>query len=276
MTNTITLNQGVDIPQLGFGVFRVDPATTQATVEQALAAGYRHIDTATGYDNERQVGTALRASGIPRDEIFVTTKLRNDHHARSDTAGAFQRSLDMLGLDHLDLYLIHWPMPAVGRYVEAWKVMEDVRRQGGTRAIGVSNFMIEHLEVLARESETVPAVNQVECHPVFQQRELKAYHAEHGIATEAWAPLGQGRFPLDSLPPVNAAAAAHSKTAVQVILRWHMQDGTIAIPKTTNPARMAENLDIFDFELTDAEMSAINALDTGKRLSASPLDVNES
>ncbi|MDR1432448.1 MAG: aldo/keto reductase [Propionibacteriaceae bacterium] len=274
ITPTLTLNQGTSIPQLGFGVFRVDPATTQVAVEQALEIGYRHIDTATGYDNESGVGAAVRASGLKRGEIFVTTKLRNDHHMAADFDQAFQRSIDALGIGYIDLYLIHWPMPKNGQYVSAWEHFENYRQGGLAKAIGVSNFNIEHLETLAERTGTVPAVNQVELHPVFQQRRLRAYHDAHGIRTEAWAPLGQGRFPLDSLEPVNAAAAAHGKTPVQVILRWHMQEGTIAIPKSVRPARMAENLDIFDFELSDAEFEAIRAIDTGARLSADPNDVN--
>jgi 2,5-diketo-D-gluconate reductase A len=267
---SISLNQGAAIPQLGFGVFRVDPLTTQQTVEQALQAGYRHIDTATGYDNESQVGAAIRASGIPRGDIWVTTKLRNDHHRAGDFEGAFQRSLAALDIGPLDLYLIHWPIPDAGQFVSAWKEMEKFQQQGLVRTIGVSNFNIEHLEELIAATDVVPAVNQVELHPLTQQKKLREYHAQHGIVAEAWAPLGQGRYNLDSMPAVNEAAAAHGKSQAQVILRWHIQEGTVALPKTVTPARMAENLDIFDFTLSDAEMAAIRALDTGHRLAADP------
>jgi 2,5-diketo-D-gluconate reductase A len=270
----VRLNQGVDIPQLGFGVFMVDPTTTQKTVEQAIQAGYRHIDTATGYDNEQQVGAAIRACGLPRQDLFVTTKLRNDHHSAGDADGAFQRSFDALNIDYIDLYLIHWPMPKFDLYVKTWQQLEGFKAQGGTRAIGVSNFKIAHLQRLLDETEVVPALNQVELHPIFQQKELRAFQDAHGIKAEAWAPLGQGRFPLDSIPAINAAAQAHGKTPAQVMLRWHMQEGIIAIPKTNTPARMAQNIDIFDFQLDDAEMTAIRAADTGHYLAADPDQIN--
>ncbi|MDR1808168.1 MAG: aldo/keto reductase [Propionibacteriaceae bacterium] len=270
----IALNSGTAIPQLGFGCFKVDPGMTQQVVEQALELGYRHIDTATGYDNETAVGAALRASGVPRDEIFVTTKLRNDHHKAGDVAGAFQRSLDMLGLDYVDLYLIHWPMPANDKFVTTWRTFEGFYREGRAKAIGVSNFKIPHLERLAAETEITPALDQVELHPLFQQAELRAYLKEKGIAVEAWGPLGQGRWALDAYPAIADAAAAHGKTPAQVILRWHLQEGTIAIPKANQRAHAAANLAITDFALTDAEMAAIRALDTGQRLSADPDEVN--
>jgi 2,5-diketo-D-gluconate reductase A len=273
MTNSVPLvrlNSGTSIPQLGFGVFKVDPGITQRVVEQALEVGYRHIDTATGYDNETEVGAAIAASGIPREQLFLTTKLRNDHHKAGDVAGAFQRSLDMLGTDYLDLYLIHWPLPAIGQYVATWRTFETFYQDGRAKAIGVSNFQISHLEDLARETEIVPAINQVELHPVFQQKELRAYMAGKGIVAEAWGPLGQGRWPLDKYPAIATAAAAHGKTPAQVILRWHIQEGTVAIPKANQKEHAADNFDIFDFELTAAEMAAIQALDTGKRLGADP------
>ncbi|MDR1824316.1 MAG: aldo/keto reductase [Bifidobacteriaceae bacterium] len=270
----IALNQGPLIPQLGFGVFLVDPAMTQKTVESALEVGYRHIDTATGYNNEAQVGAAIRASGLKREDIFVTTKLRNDHHKARDIKGAYQRSLDALDIGYLDLYLIHWPMPLVGYYVEAWKLFEGFLAEGTTRAIGVSNFKIPHLQRLMAETSVVPALNQVELHPVWQQKELRAFQDQHGIKAEAWAPLGQGRYPLDSIPAINAAAAAHGKTPAQVMLRWHMQEGIIAIPKANSREHQAANLDIFDFELTPAEMAAIQAADGGHRLAVDPDDVN--
>jgi 2,5-diketo-D-gluconate reductase A len=271
----IALNQGPLIPQLGFGVFLVDPSQTQQTVEAALEVGYRHIDTATGYNNETQVGAAIRASGLKREDIFVTTKLRNDHHAAHDIQGAFQRSLDMLDIGYIDLYLIHWPMPKFDYYVEAWKQFEGFLAAGSTRAIGVSNFKIAHLERLLAETSIVPALNQVELHPVFQQKELRAFQDQHGIKAEAWAPLGQGRYPLDSIPAVNAAAAAHGKSPAQVMLRWHLQEGIIAIPKANRPEHMQANFDIFDFELTPAEQAAINAADGGHFLAADPDLIND-
>jgi 2,5-diketo-D-gluconate reductase A len=270
----IRLNQGSEIPQLGFGVFLVDPARTQAVVEDALETGYRHLDTATGYDNEAEVGAAIRASGVPREEIFVTTKLRNDHHKSGDVNGAFHRSLDALGTGYVDLYLIHWPMPANDKFVSAWRQFEGFLADGTARAIGVSNFSIPHLERLAQETDVTPALNQVELHPRFAQRELRTYMDAHGIRAEAWGPLGQGRFALDEFAPIVDAATAHGKSPAQVILRWHIQNGTIAIPKGASKAHMVENLEIFDFELTAAELSAIDGLDTGVRLAADPDDIN--
>jgi 2,5-diketo-D-gluconate reductase A len=266
----IPLNSGTSIPQLGFGVFKVDPGITQQVVEQALEIGYRHIDTAALYHNEAEVGAALKASGIPRDEIFLTTKLGNPDHKAGDVAGAFQRSLDLLGTDYVDLYLIHWPLPAVDKYVAAWRAFEPFYRDGRAKAIGVSNFQISHLERLAAETEVVPAVNQVELHPVFQQKPLRAYLKEKGIAVEAWGPLGQGRWALDQYPAITAAAAAHGVSPAQVILRWHLQEGTIAIPKANQLAHAAANFDVFGFELTPAELAAIDALDTNQRLGGDP------
>ena len=277
MTNSvprIALNSGVSIPQLGFGVFLVDPADTQRVVEDALEVGYRHIDTATGYDNEAEVGAALRASGIPREEIFLTTKLRNDHHKARDVEGAFARSLEMLGLDYLDLYLIHWPMPANDFYVDTWRTFETFLADGRAKAIGVSNFLIPHLEKLLAETDVVPAVNQVELHPIFQQRELKAFQAKHGIHTEAWGPLGQGKYDLFGLPAIQDAAKAHDVQPAQVVLRWHLQTGNIVIPKSNSRERMAQNFDIFGFELSADEMAAIDALDENRRVGGDPAQVN--
>ncbi|NEM90978.1 aldo/keto reductase [Galbitalea soli] len=276
MTNTptLTLTSGTTIPQLGFGVFLVDPDDTQRVVEDALAVGYRHIDTATGYNNETQVGAALRASGIPREELFITTKLRNDHHKARDVEGAFARSLDMLGLDYLDLYLIHWPMPANDLYVETWRTFETFAADGRAKSIGVSNFLIPHLERLLAETDVVPAVNQVELHPIFQQRELRAFQAQHGIATEAWGPLGQGKYPLFDLAPVQAAAASHGVSPAQVVLRWHLQTGNIVIPKSNSRERMAENFDVFGFELSAEEFAAIDALDENRRVGGNPSEIN--
>ncbi len=266
----IALNSGASIPQLGFGVFKVDPDQTQGVVEQALAVGYRHIDTATGYDNEGQVGAALTASGIPRDELYITTKLRNDHHAQGDVAGAFARSLDLLGLEAVDLYLIHWPMPTVGRYVDTWRTLETFAADARARSIGVSNFLVPHLERLAAETDVVPAVNQVELHPVFQQRELRAYHEAHGIATESWGPLGQGKYDLFGMGPIQAAARAHGVSPAQVVLRWHLQTGLIVIPKSGSRERMAANFDVLDFALADQEVAAIDDLDEERRVGGDP------
>jgi 2,5-diketo-D-gluconate reductase A len=273
-STTIPLLPGTAIPQIGFGVFLVDPEDTQRVVEDALAVGYRHIDTATGYNNEKEVGAALRASGIPREEIFVTTKLRNDHHKAGDVEGAFERSLEALGLDALDLYLIHWPMPANDRYVDTWKTFETFHADGRAKAIGVSNFQIPHLERLLAETEIVPAVNQVELHPIFQQRELRAFQDDHGIKTESWGPLGQGKYDLFGMDPVQAAAAAHDATPAQVVLRWHLQTGNIVIPKSNRRERMVENLDVFSFELSDDEMRAIDDLDENRRVGGHPDEIN--
>jgi 2,5-diketo-D-gluconate reductase A len=270
----IVLNSGKSIPQLGFGVFLVDPADTQRVVEDALEVGYRHIDTATGYNNEAEVGAALRASGIPREEIFLTTKLRNDHHKARDVEGAFARSLEALGLDYLDLYLIHWPMPANGFFVDTWRTFETFAADGRAASIGVSNFLIPHLEKLLAETDIVPAVNQVELHPIFQQRELRAFQAENGIHTEAWGPLGQGKYDLFGLAPIQDAATAHAVQPAQVVLRWHLQTGNIVIPKSNRRERMAQNFDVFGFELSADEMSAIDALDENRRVGGNPADVN--
>jgi 2,5-diketo-D-gluconate reductase A len=277
MTNsipTVSLNSGTSIPQLGFGVFKVDPAETQRVVEDALAVGYRHIDTATGYDNEEQVGAAIAASGIPRDEVFITTKLRNDHHKERDVEGAFSRSLDMLGLEYLDLYLIHWPMPANDFFVDTWRTFETFKADGRAKAIGVSNFLVPHLEKLLVETDVVPAVNQVELHPIFQQRELKEFQAKHGIHTEAWGPLGQGKYDLFGLAPIQDAAAAHDVSPAQVVIRWHLQTGNIVIPKSNSRERMAQNFDVVGFELSAAEMVAIDALDENRRVGGNPAEVN--
>jgi 2,5-diketo-D-gluconate reductase A len=207
--------------------------------------------------------------------LFVTTKLRNDHHKSGDVEGAYRRSLDALDIGYIDLYLIHWPMPAVDRYVETWRLFEGFLAEGTTRAIGVSNFTIPHLERLAASSQVTPALNQVELHPRFAQRPLRAYLAEHGILAEAWGPLGQGRWNLGEFPAIRDAAAAHGKTPTQVVLRWHMQSGIVAIPKASSPAHMAENLDIFDFELSPEEMAGIDALDTGHRFALDPEVTND-
>ena len=271
---TISLSSGTTIPQLGFGVFLVDPADTQRVVEDALEVGYRHIDTATGYNNEAEVGAALHASGIPREEIFITTKLRNDHHKSRDVDGAFSRSLEALGVDHLDLYLIHWPMPDNDFYIDTWRTFETFHADGRAKAIGVSNFLVPHLARLIAETDIVPAVNQVELHPIFQQRELKTFQATHDIVTEAWGPLGQGKYDLFGMEPITSAATSHEVSPAQVVLRWHLQTGNVVIPKSNSKDRMAENFDVFGFQLNDSEMSQINALDENRRVGGNPADVN--
>ena len=268
MIPSLTLHDGVEIPQLGFGVFQIPPDDTQGVVEDALAAGYRHIDTAGAYRNEKGVGAAIAASGIPREEIFVTTKLWNEQQGFDSTLEAFEKSLGRLAMDHVDLYLIHWPVPTQDLFVETWKAFERIREEGRSRTIGVSNFRIEDIERLQSETETAPTINQVELHPRFQQAELRAWHAEHGIATEAWSPLGQGRL-LDEAPIVEIAER-HGKTPAQAILRWHLQLGNVVIPKSVTPERIRENLDVFDFELGDEEMTSFEAIDTGKRSGPDP------
>ena len=269
----IPLNDGTSIPQLGFGVCLIDPAETERIVSVALEAGYRHIDTAAIYGNEEGVGRAIAASGIPRDEIYVTTKLWNDRHGDADAALA--GSLDRLGLDHVDLYLIHWPCPAQDRYVEAWRSLTGLREQGLTTSIGVSNFLPAHLERLAMVTPVTPAVNQIELHPFFQPwKDIDTARA-HGTKVQAWAPLGQGKNGLLSQPELVDAAVAHGVSPAQVVLRWHLQNGIIVFPKSQTPARIRENIDILGFELTDAEMSAITSLDEGEdgRVGSHPLDV---
>ena len=273
----ISLNSGFNIPQLGYGVFKVDAADTERSVLDALEAGYRHIDTAAIYGNEEGVGRALAASGIARDELYVTTKLWNNRQAGDEPDKAIAESLGKLGLDHVDLYLVHWPTPERGAFVHAWQRLVAFRDQGLARSVGVSNFLIPHLEALGRESDVRPAVNQIELHPAYQQRELTDWCAQRGIAIEAWGPLGQGKYPLLEEPAIVAAAAAHGKSAAQVVLRWHIQEGRIVFPKSTNPDRIRENIDIFDFELSADDMAAISALDVpggAGRVGSHPLDVN--
>jgi 2,5-diketo-D-gluconate reductase A len=264
----ITFHDGVEIPQLGFGVFQVPPEDTQAVVEAALAAGYRHIDTAAIYRNEEGVGAAIAASDIPRGEIFVTTKLWNSQQGYDSALRACERSRQRLGLDWLDLYLIHWPMPTRGLFLETWRAFERIHTEGGSRSIGVSNFRIEDFQALEREAELMPTVNQVELHPRFQQAELRRWHAEHGIATEAWSPLGQGT--LLSEEAIVEIAAHHRRTPAQAIIRWHLQLGNVVIPKSATPERIRENLDVLDFELTEDEMEAIERLDSGGRIGDDP------
>jgi 2,5-diketo-D-gluconate reductase A len=264
----ISLRPDVAIPQLGFGVFQVPPKETEEAVARALDAGYRHIDTAAAYRNEGSVGQAIRASGLPRGEIFVTTKCFNDDHGHDRAKRAFKRSLERLELEHVDLYLIHWPVPAHDLYVETWQAFIELQSEGLVRAIGVSNFQPEHLDRLVSETGVTPALNQVELHPYFQQAGLRHEHDELDIATEAWSPLGQGLALKD--PVIAEIASAHSRTPAQTIIRWHIQLGNVVIPKSVTPERIVENFDVFDFHLSDAEMDAIRALDAGRRIGPDP------
>jgi 2,5-diketo-D-gluconate reductase A len=264
----VTLNNGTKIPQLGFGVFQIDPAETEEATLTALRTGYRHIDTAEMYGNEKGVGAAVRASGIDRSEIFVTSKLNNNRHGRDAALRAFDATLEALGFEYLDLFLIHWPLPTVGDYVETWKAMEAIYNSGRCRAIGVSNFQIEHLRRLDAETAIVPAVNQIEVHPYLTQAELRAYDARHGIATEAWSPLAQGEVLGD--PVIGAIAARVGRTPAQVVLRWHIQRGDIVFPKSVTPERVRENFDIFDFVLSDDDIEAISGLNRDQRTGPDP------
>ncbi|MFG1910676.1 aldo/keto reductase [Kribbella sp. NPDC048928] len=264
----ITLSNGVRIPQLGFGVFQVPPDDTQRAVEQAIAIGYRHIDTAAAYNNEAGVGAAVRASGLPRDELFVTTKLRNGEHGYESALTAYDETLQRLGLDYADLYLVHWPNPTMDRYVDSWRALERIQAEGRVRAIGVSNFLPEHLDRLAKESEIVPAVNQIELHPTYQQHELTELCREQSIAVEAYSPLGQGGD-LDHRV-LASIADAHDATPAQVVLRWHLQLGHIVIPKSVNRERIRANFELGGFELTDAELAAVSGLEAGNRLGSDP------
>ena len=260
---SITLNDGKTIPQLGFGVFQIPPPETQRAVMHALEAGYRHIDTAEMYGNERGVGEAVRAAGLDRDEVYITSKLNNGYHRPDDARRAFEGTLEALGYDYVDLFLIHWPLPTLydGDFVSTWKTLEEFKEGGRTRSIGVSNFQVAHLERLAAESVTVPAVNQIELNPYFQNREVAAYGREHGIACEAWAPIAQGKV-LDD-PTLIEIAERYGKSVAQVVLRWQIQHGNIVFPKSVTPARIQENIAIFDFELDPADVKTIDGLDRG-------------
>ncbi len=264
MVPGITLNDGNEIPQLGFGVFQIDPNETAEAVGEALQVGYRHIDTAEMYRNEKGVGEGIRASGLDRGEVFVTSKLHNGYHDPAEAREAFDATLSALGFDHVDLFLIHWPLPTLydGDYVSTWQTLEEFQGDGRARSIGVSNFTIEHLERLAAETDTVPAVNQIEVHPYFANNEVRAYGQEHRIATEAWSPIAQGEV-LDDATIARIADKVGRSTA-QVVLRWHVQRGDIVFPKSVTPSRMRENFEVFDFELDNDDMEEIDSLDQGE------------
>ena len=269
---TIALNNGVEIPQLGFGVFQIPPADTVKATTTALEVGYRHIDTAQMYGNEREVGIAVRESGIDRDEIFVTSKLNNNRLERDEILRSFDQSLGDLGLDQLDLFLIHWPLPGVSDFVARWKVMEEIYADGRVRAIGVSNFQPHHLSTLFDATEVRPAVNQIEVHPYLTQEDVRAFDAEHEIVTEAWAPIAKGKVADDAV--IQAIAKQVDKTPAQVTLRWHVQRGDVVFPKSVTPARVQENFRLFDFELTADDMAAITALNRDQRYGLDPDTAN--
>jgi 2,5-diketo-D-gluconate reductase A len=265
---SITLNDGNSIPQVGLGVFQTPPEETERAAVTALDAGYRHIDTAAAYGNEREVGQAVKESGLTRDDVYLTTKLWNADQGYDSTLKAFDASMDRLGLDYLDLYLIHWPMPAKNAFVDTFKAFAHLRDQGRIRSIGVSNFAPEHLRTLVEATGIVPSVNQIELHPLLQQEELREVHAQLGVATEAWSPLGRGS--LLSNDTVTAVADAHGKTPAQVLIRWHIQLGNIVIPKSVTPERIVSNFDVFDFELSEQDMASISSLGDGTRLGPDP------
>jgi 2,5-diketo-D-gluconate reductase A len=269
---TVLLNNGVEIPQLGFGVFKVPPEQTEDVTRTALEIGYRHVDTAQMYGNEAGVGRAVRAAGLDRDEVFVTSKLNNPNHARKDALRSFDGTLAELGFDHVDLFLIHWPLPGVGDFVETWHAMEEIYRSGRARAIGVSNFTPHHLRRLLAAAEVVPAVNQIEVHPYLVQDDVRAFGAEHGIVTEAWAPIARGRV-LDD-PVITTIAKRLERTPAQVTLRWAIQRGDVVFPKSVTRSRIEENFDLFDFELADDEMAEITALDRQERTGPDPDRMN--
>jgi diketogulonate reductase-like aldo/keto reductase len=280
-TTQFTLNNGVEMPAVGFGVFQTPPAETRSAVEAALAAGYRHIDTAAAYGNERQVGQAVRASGIDRAEIFLETKIWISDYGYDQTLHGFDKSARKLGVDQIDLLILHQALPSdFTRTLEAYRALETLLHDRKVRAIGVSNFMVDHLTALLKQASVVPAVNQIEVHPYFTQQQVQAFGAEHGILTQAWSPIGGITFYRDSGhgstlhdPVIGKIAQEHGKTPAQVMLRWHLQQGRSAIPKSTRPQRIAENIDIFDFQLTDDQLAAIDRLDTGRRGGPEPTDI---
>lgn len=270
MSEVITLNDGIEIPQLGLGVWQVDDDVATGVVLTALEAGYRHVDSAQGYRNEAGVGRAIAQSGLPRDQVFVTTKLTNEFHLREDARRATHQSLEKLGLDYVDLYLIHWPavLKYGEAYLEAWEVLNEAKAEGLVRSIGVSNFNTDHLDRLLTVSDTVPSVNQIECHPTFARTDMAAELSGRGIALEAWSPLGQAQD-LQA-PAIGAIAADLGRTPAQVIIRWHLQKGHIVIPKSVTPSRIVENADVFSFALDADQLAAIDALDSGNRIGADP------
>ncbi len=264
----VRLNNGVEIPQLGFGVFQIEPADTVEAVTEALRIGYRHIDTAQMYQNEKQVGQAIAQSELDPSELFVTSKLNNNQHAYDDALTAFDQSLADLGLERIDLFLIHWPLPTVGDFVQTWKALERIYSEGRARSIGLSNFQPHHIRKLRAQTQVVPAVNQIELHPYLVQDELRAFDAEHEIATEAWSPIAQGLV-LDD-PTILELGRSHGRTPAQVVLRWHIQLGNIVFPKSVNPKRMQENFEIFDFELSDGDLGMISSLNRDHRTGPDP------
>jgi 2,5-diketo-D-gluconate reductase A len=269
---TITLNNGVTIPQLGFGVFQIAPADTRKASLDALEVGYRHLDTAQMYGNEKEVGEAVRDSGLDRGEVFVTSKLNNGFHDPDAAATAFDGTLEALGFDYLDLFLIHWPMPAVGDYLDTWKALEKIYNSGRVKAIGVSNFQQSHLQRLIDNAEIVPAVNQIEVHPYLVQDDLREFGTRHGIVTEAWSPIAKGNVLND--PAIVAIAERLGKSAAQVALRWHIQRGDVVFPKSVTRSRVEENFALFDFELSDAEIAEITALNRDERTGPNPDEFN--
>ncbi|GAA3216099.1 aldo/keto reductase [Dactylosporangium siamense] len=274
----LTLNNGVELPAIGFGVFQTPPDETRTAVDAALAAGYRHIDTAAAYNNERQVGEAIAKSGVDRAEVFIETKIWISDYGYDETLHGFDKSAGKLGVDQIDLLILHQALPSeFGRTLEAYRALETLLAGGRVRAIGVSNFMVEHLTALLDKATVVPAVNQIEVHPYFAQRQVQAFGARHGILAQAWSPIGGITFYRDSPhtstlqdPVIGEIAAATGKTPAQVMLRWHLQQGRSVIPKSTKPARIAENLDVFDFDLTGEQLAAIDALDTDTRGGPAP------
>jgi diketogulonate reductase-like aldo/keto reductase len=270
---TVRLNNGVEIPQLGFGVFQVKPEECVQAVRAALEIGYRHIDTAEMYGNEKEVGQAIRESGIDPSEVFVTSKLNNGYHARDDALKAFDQTMDDLGLERLDLFLVHWPLPGIGvDYVETWQAMTEIYASGRCRAIGVSNFHEHHLHRIFEASEIKPAVNQIEISPYLTQDPLRAFCREHEIAVEAWSPIARGKVNED--PAIKQVADTVGRTPAQVTLRWHVQRGDIVFPKSVNRGRMEENFAIFDFELDESAMAALSGLDRGERTGPNPDEFN--
>lgn len=272
MVTPVPLRDGASIPAIGFGVYKVADAEAETAVGLALESGYRHVDTAEMYGNETGVGKAIRASRLNRDDVFVTTKVWNDHQGRDATLRAFDASLERLGLDAVDLYLIHWPAAANDRYVETWRALVELRESGRARSVGVSNFQVPHLERVIGETGEVPAVNQVERHPWLPQLDLVGFHQRHGIVTEAWSPLGRGRL-IDE-PVLNRIADAHGVSVAQVLVRWNVQQGVVVLPKSVTPSRIRANLDVDGFELTDDDLAAIASLESGQRTGSHPDSVS--